>query len=188
MAACVADALARSKIRAVLTGGACATLYSKGEYESFDLDFVLQSAVTPGQLDAVMRTIGFRRSGNQFRHPRAAFFVEFPAGPLRIGADIAIRPVVYRVGKVSVRVLSATDSCRDRLAAFFHWNDRQSLNTAIQIARGREVNLKAIRAWSEREGASEKFLEFLGVLGKARAKGLRPGKTEAASSKRSRRA
>jgi len=34
VAACVARALARSKIRAVLTGGACATLYSRGEYQS----------------------------------------------------------------------------------------------------------------------------------------------------------
>ena len=46
--ACVAQALARAKIRAVLTGGACATIYSKGEYQSSDLDFVLQSAITPG--------------------------------------------------------------------------------------------------------------------------------------------
>jgi hypothetical protein len=168
VAACVAQALARAKIRAVLTGGACATIYSKGEYQSSDLDFVLQSAITPVQLDAVMESIGFHPIGNRYEHPRTNFFVEFPAGPLGIGADIDIRPVVTRVARIRVKALSATDSCRDRLAAFYHWNDRQSLVTAVQIARHHKVNLSAIRAWSEREDASEKFQEFFGTLQQAK--------------------
>ena len=176
VAACVAQALARAKIRAVLTGGACATIYSKGEYQSSDLDFVLQSAITPEQLDALMESIGFHPTGNRYEHPRTTFFVEFPAGPLGIGADIDIRPVVTRIARIRVKALSATDSCRDRLAAFYHWNDRQSLITAVQIARHRKVNLKAIRAWSEREDVSDKFLEFLGILRQARGKRPRLGK------------
>ncbi len=174
VAACVARALVCAKIRAVLTGGACASLYSRGEYQSSDLDFILQSAVTREELDAVMETVGFHRSGNRYDHPRTPFFVEFPAGPLGIGADIGVRPVVYRIGGIGVRVLSATDSCRDRLAAFYHWNDRQSLITAVQIATHRKVKLEAIRAWSEREEASDKYSEFLGILRQARGKGQRP--------------
>jgi hypothetical protein len=188
VAACVASTLARSKIRAVLTGGACATLYSRGEYQSSDLDFILQSAVTPKDLDAVMGAIGFRRTGNHYEHPRAVFSVEFPAGPLGIGADIDVRPVVYTIGRIGVRMLSATDSCRDRLAAFYHWNDRQSLITAVQIASHRRINLKTIRAWSAREDASDKFSEFLGILRQAPGKGPRPGKQTSSSRKRSRRA
>ncbi len=186
VAACVASALARSKIRAVLAGGACATLYSKGKYQSSDLDFILQSAVTPKELDAAMGAIGFRRTGNHFEHPRAAFFIEFPAGPLGIGADINVRPVVYRIGRIGVRVLSATDSCRDRLAAFYHWSDRQSLITAVQIARHHKINLKSIRAWSEREDASDKFSEFLEILRHAPGRGVRPGKRASSSRKRPR--
>jgi hypothetical protein len=85
VAACVATAMARADIKAVLTGGACASLYSRGEYQSSDLDFVLQSAVSRQTLDSVMRTIGFRREGGHYSHPTASFFVEFPAGPLGIG-------------------------------------------------------------------------------------------------------
>jgi len=180
VAACVAGALAGSKIRAVLTGGACATLYSEGEYQSSDLDFILTSAVKPGQLDAVMDTIGFRRTGNHFEHPRAPFIVEFPAGPLGIGSDIDVRPVVYWIRGVSVRTLSATDSCRDRLAAYYHWNDRQSLSTAVQIARHRRINLKKIQAWSAREGASDKCLEFREILGsdlRTGRRALKPART-----------
>ena len=185
VAACVGRALAQSKIRAVLTGGACATLYSKGEYQSSDLDFILQSAVKPQELDDVMATIGFRRAGNYYRHPKTAFIVEFPAGPLGIGRDIDVRPVVFRIEGVRVRALSATDSCRDRLAAFFHWNDRQSLITAARIARHHKVNMRTIRAWSAREGASEKFSEFAEILERESGKDPRSQRAGPSARKRS---
>jgi len=184
VAACVARALSRARIRAVLTGGACATLYSKGAYQSSDLDFILQSAVTRQELDDVMKSIGFRRNGNHYVHSRTAFFVEFPVGPLGIGEDIDIRPVVRRIGGIGVRLLSPTDSCRDRLAAFYYWNDLQSLSTAIQIASRSNVDLKVVRAWSRCEGASSKFSEFLKVLDQRRGKRLRAKKLTASSRSR----
>ncbi|HEU5182300.1 MAG TPA: hypothetical protein VFW45_16055 [Candidatus Polarisedimenticolia bacterium] len=168
VAAEVAKTLARAGIRAVLTGGACATLYSEGKYQSFDLDFILQSAASSHELDEAMRGIGFRRVGNHYEHARARFLVEFPAGPLGIGSDLDVKPVTYRIGKVGVRALSATDSCRDRLAAFYHWNDRQSLSTAVEIARRRRVNLSKIGKWSVKEGAASKFQQFLDSLERLR--------------------
>ncbi|MCZ6603107.1 MAG: hypothetical protein O6952_08875 [Planctomycetota bacterium] len=160
-------------------------LYSKGEYQSSDLDFILQSVVTRRELDDVMKSIGFRRAGNHYEHPRTAFFVEFPAGPLGIGSDIDIRSIVRRIGGIGVRLLSPTDSCRDRLVAFYHWNDRQSLDTAIQIARHSNVNLGKLRAWSRREDASGKFSEFLGALGQRPGQRQRTRRMEASSRKRS---
>jgi hypothetical protein len=168
----------------VLTGGACATLYSEGKYQSFDLDFVLQSATTAGDLDGAMEVIGFRRVGNHYEHPRARFLVEFPAGPLGIGGDLDIRPVTYRIGKVGVKALSATDSCRDRLAAFYYWNDRQSLAAAVEISRRRRVNIEAIRRWSTREGEAEKFQAYLESLGRVR--GGRSGADKSRSPSRGR--
>jgi hypothetical protein len=56
--------------------------------------------------------------------------------------------------------LSATDSCRDRLAAFFHWNDRQSLRAAALVAARGSVDLRAVRAWSRREGFLARYAEF----------------------------
>ncbi len=165
MAAEVAQALAAAGVKAVLTGGACAALHTQGEYQSSDLDFVLQSAATQRQLDAAMRTVDFRRRTGRYEHPEAQFFVVFPPGPLGLGADITIRPVDYAIGKVRVKLLSPTDSCRDRLAAFYHWNDRQSLESAVKIARFHKVNLRTIREWSSREGASAGFSEFRQVLG-----------------------
>ena len=175
VAAAVAKALAREGIRAVLTGGACASLYTRGKYQSSDLDFILQSAVSATRLDAALATIGFRRRGNHYEHSVVPFFVEFPAGPLGIGRDLGIRPVRRRVANVPVAVLSPTDSCRDRLAAFYHWQDRQSLAVAVEIAVRNPVDLKAIRRWSLAEGAAEGMTEFLAALAQARRR-RRPGR------------
>jgi hypothetical protein len=147
-------------IVAVLTGGACATFYSDGAYQSHDLDFILRSGGTKASLDAAMTAIGFRRDGDRYVHHATPFFVEFPRGPLAIGDDVEIKPVEIDLGRGSALALSATDACRDRLAAFYYWADRQSLRVAVDIARRRRVNLAAIERWSVREGQHEKFEDF----------------------------
>lgn len=157
----VAHALHTARIQAVLTGGACASLYTHGGYQSSDLDFIIQNPVSGMDLDSAMASVGFKRVGNQYEHPEARFFVEFPAGPLGIGTDLHIHPIQYEIRGTTLSALSATDSCRDRLVAFYHWNDRQALRVAVTIARGHRVNLELIRRWSRKEGALAKFAEFL---------------------------
>ena len=141
-------------------GGACAVIYSEGEYLSEDADFILQSSTTQEALDSVLAELGFRREVDHYKHSVSEFFVEFPRGPLSIGLDAGIVPVKLRVGRKELLALSATDSCRDRLAAYYHWNDRQSLETAVSIALNQEVDLGKIRAWSRDEGMDEKFDRF----------------------------
>jgi len=170
VARAVAEALEKAGIRAVLTGGACACIHTGGEYESEDLDFLIQSAPSQAKLDEAMASIGFERRDDQYFHKETRFFVEFPAGPLGIGRDLAIKPIRIPVGSKGsrIRALSATDSCRDRLAAFYHWADRQSLRAAVQIALRNRLDIMKIRAWSAREGASEGFTRFLRELETAR--------------------
>ena len=158
--AVVSRALREAGIDAVLTGGACATIYSKGAYISHDLDFIVRTGGSRATLDAALASIGFTRDHDRYVHAGTPLFVEFPRGPLSIGDDTHIRPVQLRVGRTTVPALSATDSCRDRLAAFYHWSDRQSLKSAIEIALRHRVNMATIRKWSEREGALDRFEEF----------------------------
>lgn len=160
----VSRALRSAGIRAVLTGGASASLHSDGSYLSHDLDYILEGRVTQRQLDDAMRPDGFERKRDAYFHPDSKFFVEFPRGPLAIGDDDLVEPVEMRVGSTPVLMLSPTDACRDRLAAFYHWQDRQSLETAVKIARRRRVNLAAIRRWSEAEGKQAQFDEFQRAL------------------------
>lgn len=176
VAAVLAGALRGAGIRAVLTGGACATIYSAGGYQSEDLDLVLQSSPTQRALDAAMAEAGFVRNGSYYEHPRTSFFVEFPRGPLAIGTDTSITPVEMQVEGVPLLLLSATDSCRDRLAAFYHWRDRQALGAAVAIATSHALDLEKIRAWSRREGAVEGFDEFLRTLEAAKGASRRSGR------------
>jgi hypothetical protein len=165
----VARALGTEGIRAVLTGGACASFYSGGACRSSDLDFVLLETVDARCLDRALASIGFVRRGNHFGHPGLPFIVEFPRGPLAIGRDVHIEPAGYRIRGAVVPALSATDSCRDRLAAFYHWADRSSLRAAVAIARRHPVDQHRIRAWSESEGARRGYGEFLALLGPKRS-------------------
>ena len=178
------DALRRAGIQAVLTGGACAAIHSGGDYHSEDMDVIIQSSPSRRALDAAMAGIGFRRILDRFEHPRSTFFVEFLRGPLSIGDDVEIVPTERRVAGVSVRILSPTDSCRDRLVAFYHWRDRQSLAAALSIALRNRIDLRKIGAWSDREGARAGFEEFTRELKAARRSRRRPtGPSPRASSR-----
>lgn len=159
LALAVGERLAAHGIRAVLTGGACAGIYAGGMYSSEDLDFVLEGQVELSILDESMASLGFSRQGNRYVHPGSPIWVEFPRGPLGIGADLEIRAVPLLPGRKAL-ALSPTDSCRDRLAAFFHWRDRQSLDVAVEIALRNEVDQERIRRWSEAEGFAERFRDF----------------------------
>lgn len=168
VAVAVGDELRRSGIRAVLTGGACANLYSDGAYASLDADFVLLAPCTTDELDRAMAKLGFARRKDRYVHPDLEFFVEFPRGPLGIGEDVQIRPVLQSRGTRKTLALSATDACRDRLAAFYHWNDRQSLAAAVSIAVANRVSLRKIREWSRMEGQQSLCREFLDTVHAAR--------------------
>lgn len=159
LALAVGEALAAHGIWAVLTGGACAGIYSGGFYSSQDVDFVLVGRVELAKLDAAMASLGFARQGNRYVHPASTLWVEFRRGPLGIGTDLEIRPVPLRPGRKAL-ALSPTDSCRDRLAAFYHWTDRQSLAVAVEIAIRNDVDLARIRRWSKAEGHAARFEEF----------------------------
>jgi hypothetical protein len=168
VAVAVGDALRRAGIRAVLTGGACANLYSGGAYQSIDADFVLDGKRTTEQIDQALATLGFKRQRGRYVHSVVPFFVEFPAGPLGIGEDVRIRPVWKSRRSARTLALSATDSCRDRLAAFYHWNDRQSLLTAVEIATLNRVAFRKVREWSVEEGHLSGYEAFLSDVRRAR--------------------
>jgi hypothetical protein len=59
-----------------------------------------------------------------------------------------------------LHVISRTDSVKDRLAAFYHWDDRSSLATALSVAAGGQIDLTALREWSVAEGSLSKFKDF----------------------------
>ena len=167
VAVAVGAQLRRRGVTAVLTGGACVSVYTDGSYVSKDADFVILGRTRQSTLDEALAELGFVREGDRYVHPLVHFYIEFPPGPLAIGADLAIKPVDVRIANEVALALSPTDTCRDRLAAFYHWHDRQSLALAVRVARHQPVDLDVIREWSRTEGSLEAFDEFLRELARA---------------------
>lgn len=159
IAAIVCETFKARGIEVVLTGGAVVSIYSENEYESYDLDFILLGLGK--SVDVAMRELGFtKEKGRHYIHQETPYFVEFPGNTLAIGDSLETE-VVDRQTKVgTVRLLSPTDCVKDRLAAYFHWNDRQGLNQAVMVAVRHPVSIERIRRWSKAEGFADKFQDF----------------------------
>lgn len=162
----VGTALDRAGITAVLTGGSAATFYAPDAYQSRDLDFVITLHGTGGE--AALRAIGYQRDLDYYIHPASPFPLEFPRGPLMVGDDHLTRwNTVRREDDQILHVLTPTDSCRDRLAAFLFWNDFSGLEQALGVCRVRtDVDLAIVRDWCVRSGETPKWDLFKGRLGR----------------------
>ena len=156
----VCTALDRAGWQAVLTGGSAATFHAPDAYQSLDLDFVITFRGVRG--DETLEAIGYRKDGDYYVHDLVPFPIEFPPGPLMIGGDLVTSWDSVRRESEILHVLSATDSVRDRLAAFLYWNDFSALEQALSVAGAQrtQIDLDAIRAWCAREGHPEKFALF----------------------------
>jgi len=166
LAAYVQTALRKEGIDLVLTGGAAVTLYSNNKYVSRDLDFVDAGFSSFLKIKREMESIGFRQKGKHFVHSETEFLVEFVASPLSVGNEpvSAISKVKLPTGLL--KVISPSDCVKDRLAAFFYWNDLQALEQALLVARSKKIDSKEVERWANTEKMTEKYREFAKRLNK----------------------
>jgi hypothetical protein len=164
LAVFISDHCRRNGIEVVLSGGACVSIYTHNKYLSYDLDFVLLRYTSQKKVKTTMESVGFREDGRHFRHPETPYIVEFLSPPLSVGEE-PVRDIreIRQAGKV-LKLLSPTDCAKDRLAAFYHWNDKQSLGQAVLVCRDTEVDLKEVERWSTKEGMKGKFSQFKKAL------------------------
>jgi len=166
-AAAVVKQLQLHQISCVLVGGACVSIYTNEEYRSRDLDFI--SSHSHENIKLALKEIGFEKRGKNFFHQEIEFYVEFPSGPLAIGSDHSVKPEgKFEIRGTVVKMLSPTQCVMDRLAAWFHWNDRRSLIHALRVADAQPINLNKIKKWAKNESAAEKLEQFLLELKKLR--------------------
>jgi len=164
LAAFVCDHLRASGIDTVLTGGACVTIYTRNRYQSYDLDFVNITEAPLAMIGAALLRIGFVPEGRIFVNKKVKYSIDILNPPLSIGEEKITSTNTIAVKKMQLKLLTPTDSVRDRLAAFFFWNDLQALEQALMVARDNEIDLEIIRKWSIKEGELEKFKIFLNRL------------------------
>ena len=95
-----------------------------------------------------------------FVHKDTELFIEFPRGPLGVG-DAPVKEVSSRKTETgTLKLLTPTDCIKDRLAAYYHWDDAQSLDQAVWVAQENKFDIEAVESWSNAEGMSEKFRVF----------------------------
>lgn len=164
LGAFVQSHLRRNGIEVVLSGGAAVAIYSNNKYVSRDLDLINIYGVNRRKIRDAMMEIGFREDGRYFKHPESQFFVEFPPGPLSIGEELVNQIVEKKLSTGTLKIISPTDCVKDRLAAYYHWDDQQSLVQATLVAQQHKIKLDEVRRWSLVEGKLDEFERIKGKL------------------------
>ncbi len=120
-----------------------------------------------------LEELGFHKDmGRYFSHPDIELLIEFPPGPLSIGNSPVSSTHKITIGNSTLYLLTPTQCVMDRLAAFYHWDDTQSLAQAILVATLHDVDMECIAEWSVIEGKSELFNHFRDKLDASTSKHL----------------
>ena len=161
LAAIVSEKFKEHGIDSILVGGACVSIYSQNAYQSYDLDFVTYKDMK--KVAEALNELDFQKNGKYFSRKDCEYFIEFVSPPVSIGNEPIHHFEYHHTPLGTIKMLVPTDSVKDRLASFYHWNDKQSLDQAIAIYKEipEKIDIDEIKRWSERENFPHKFEIFL---------------------------
>jgi hypothetical protein len=134
VAAAVATHLKTHGIDVVVVGGSAITSHVPDVYTSMDVDFAVTSGLDRRRITLALSKLGFRQRGRIFAHADTAYSLDFVADRPYID-----QKPVYGFSEIhtlvgNVRVLRLEDAIADRIAAFLHWSDSESLDVAERAA------------------------------------------------------
>jgi hypothetical protein len=134
--------LEHAGIPVAVVGGSAVTLHAPDVYTSRDIDFAALSGTTRREFAAALTPLGFTAKGRDFVHPESSYTLDLVADtpyidqrPIKTFAMISTR-----FGPV--RVYQLEDAIADRIAAFLHWSDSESLDVAQRVVRARRSVLR----------------------------------------------
>ncbi|MBS0648298.1 MAG: hypothetical protein JSS10_03625 [Verrucomicrobia bacterium] len=135
------------------------SIYSKNRYMSYDLDYV--TFEDKQKIKKSLARLGFFEKQKHFAHPECPFLIEFVTPPVAVGKEFVhqFRHLSTPLG--SLKLLREEDCVKDRLASYYHWNDKQALIQAVEVCLACKIDFEELKSWSEEEGFSKKFTEFL---------------------------
>lgn len=128
-------------------------IYTENLYLTKDIDMVNTNYKSGRQLNSAMAQLSFSKKGRIYVNPTTDITVEFPAGPLSVGDETITSIAAASVASGQIPILHVSDVIKDRLAAYVHWKDRQSLVQALAILLKNPVKLASLKAFCDREGA-----------------------------------
>jgi hypothetical protein len=135
LAAYIQNLMQVDGVQVVLSGGSAVSFYSGNKYVSKDLDLINTGFAKRSKIKSVMENLGFREYGRYFTHSESTLLVEFPDGPLSVGEEPVKEVSEFELSTGTLKILSPTDCVKDRLCAFFFWNDLQGLAQAVLVAK-----------------------------------------------------
>lgn len=165
LAAYIQSHLQKEGISVVLSGGSAVSFYCDNKYVSKDLDLINTNFAKRSDIKVMMEKIGFHEKGRYFVNPETQFLIEFPQGPLSVGEEPVKVIDEFELDTGTLRIISATDCVKDRLCAYYFWNDQQGLTQAILVSKSQRVDLKEIKRWSKVEDKEQEFEVFKNKLG-----------------------
>ncbi len=157
LAATVATHLQQCGVEVVLVGGLAVEIYTENLYLTKDIDMVNTNYQKPRVLNQAMAELGFFKKGRVYTNNTTDITVEFPPGPLSVGDELIHETIIIRAGNRQIPILRLEDVVKDRLAAFIHWQDNQSLVQAVALMLKHQLVPKTFRVFCEREGALDQY-------------------------------
>src|SRR5471032_1385575 len=126
-------------IHVVVVGGSAITAHVPDVYTSMDIDFAVTSGLHRSDIAAALKEAGFLPTGRSFSHPDTIYTLDFVADMPSIDAELVEEFDEVPTSQGTVRVYFIEDAIADRVAAFLHWSDSQSLDVAESaVAAARE--------------------------------------------------
>jgi hypothetical protein len=163
IAALASKELEAAGIKAAVVGGSAVTAYVPDVYTSHDIDFAAINGASRREFGAAVAKLGFHASGRDYVNPDVEFSLDLvadtPYVDQRAIKDFTTMPT--RFGPVWV--LQFEDAIADRIAAFLHWSDSQSLEVAERAVRAYALHI----SWKSIERALD-GLDSSGADGHAR--------------------
>lgn len=160
LAVIVSEYLKSKGIEIILVGGACVSIYSKNAYISGDLDLITYQEGK--KIKQYLEEAGFRfTTAKYFTHNNTKFIIEFVNPPIAVGNEPVTNFHLHKIELGEIKLLTSTDTVKDRLSAYYYWEDTQSLEQALLVCKETDINIKEIQRWSEKEKMLDKFKIFL---------------------------
>lgn len=133
-------------------GGLAVEIYSENLYLTKDIDMVNTSYHPPAAINQAMGEIGFTKKGRVYVNDTTDICVEFPSAPLAVGEELIQETTKVQVDAREIPILYAKDVIKDRLVAYFHWQDRPSLVQALAVMSNHPIDAGELKAFCEKEG------------------------------------
>ncbi len=157
LAAIVTNHLQQQGIEVVLVGGLAVEIYTHNLYLTKDIDMVNTNYQRSQTLHKAMAELGFSKQGRVYVNATTDITIEFPPGPLSVGNELIRTTTVASMAHGNIPILRVEDVIKDRLAAYIHWGDRQSLVQATAILLTHQLTPAAFQDFCINEKAQTEY-------------------------------